>query len=315
MKHEALAVERAVKLIPKHRIADSNKFHSEAQILQDLRHDNIVSVHDAGITDDFVYLAMEYLPDGSLMSISNDTLLPTRKTLSFVCETSYGLEYAHNKGFVHRDIKPGNILIGSNGTAKLSDFGLASKLTDTGTATASGYPAHRAPEMIRSNESTTQSDIYGMGVCLYRLLNGDSFLPSYGDQLEQQILAGKFPNRARYQPFIPRSLRTVVNRALSVNPTERQKDVSEFRYQVQNCKVFFDWIVLSPDEYITILDSIIYRVHLWQNRTGSHCVELTRQAVGGAQRRVIKDCAEFAQKRAAVVHMHTVINRIANKGS
>ncbi|MBN8662490.1 MAG: serine/threonine protein kinase [Candidatus Obscuribacter phosphatis] len=160
-------------MIQKHRIADPNDFHKEAQTLQSLRHDNIVSVYDAGITDDYVYLAMEYIPDGSVKSIYNAQPLPVSKAVAVTRDISYDLEHAHNNGFVHRDIKPGNILLGASRSAKLSDFGLASKLSNAGIASASSYPAHGAPEMISGNVSTTQSDIYGLGVTLYRLMNGD----------------------------------------------------------------------------------------------------------------------------------------------
>jgi len=112
-------------------------------------------------------------------------------------DISWAVEYAHQRGYIHRDIKPGNILLTGEWKAKLSDFGLATSIPRGGTASPYGYLTHVAPEVLRTGSTSKASDIYALGVTAYRLINGDGFLPeiSEHDEIQDLILSGKYPDR------------------------------------------------------------------------------------------------------------------------
>ncbi|MBL7107232.1 MAG: serine/threonine protein kinase [Phycisphaerae bacterium] len=174
----ALAVKRAVKYIPKSRILDPTNLYNEPRILMKLQHENIVRVHDAGkLQDGTLYVAMEYLQRGSVEDIFNGRPIPLTKAFAILEDTCWALEYAHQKNYIHRDIKPANILLDQRNKAKLSDFGLATRVPRGGTASPYGYLTHVAPEVLRTSKTSKSSDIYALGVTAYRLINGDAFLP------------------------------------------------------------------------------------------------------------------------------------------
>ena len=116
----ALAVKRAIKYIPKSRVRDPTNFYKEPQTL-------MARVEDAGKTDDgTLYVAMEYLPRGSLEDVFKGGPVPLTQAFAILEDVCWALEFAHQKNYIHRDVKPANILIGQNSRANLSDFGLAS---------------------------------------------------------------------------------------------------------------------------------------------------------------------------------------------
>ncbi|MFH1303925.1 MAG: serine/threonine-protein kinase, partial [Planctomycetota bacterium] len=131
----ALGVRLAVKYIRPNRVHDPTNFYQEPRTLRDLIHENIVRVEDAGrLKNGTLYIAMEYLPAGSVEKKFQGGAVPLSYAKKMVCDLCWALEYAHNRGYVHQDIKPGNILIGKNGEAKLSDFGLATRVPRGDTA-------------------------------------------------------------------------------------------------------------------------------------------------------------------------------------
>jgi eukaryotic-like serine/threonine-protein kinase len=255
----ALGVARAVKLIRPDRIHGGNEFYREPKTLESLRHDNIVRVHEAGQTQDGrLYVAMEYLEAGSAEDESGGGFVPLRRAIEWVSDACRGAEYAHAKGILHRDIKPANILIAETGRAKLSDFGLASRVGADGRASAYGYIAHLAPEVIEHGYTSIASDVYALGVTLYRLVNGDALLPSLApDELERAIVDGRFPDRDRFQPFVDRRLKTIMHKAMCVDPARRFASASELRRILEARPPFFDWR-LQPgarnDEWIASRD-------------------------------------------------------------
>jgi len=248
---KALGVECAVKYIRLEKITDPTNFFKEPQMLETLRHENIVEVKAAGrLTDGRLYIQMEYLPNGSLKDIFKGEAIPLTKAIQIICNILRGLEYAHGKGYIHRDIKPANVLMTEKGAAKISDFGLATRIDARGEASPYGYIAHLAPEVFTGGRTTIESDIYAVGVTLYRLINGDSYLPdiSHQDELESAVINGKYPDRSYYRLYIPRSLKTIINRAINVDPRLRYKNASSFRYSLEQVEIGTNWQeVLKPN--------------------------------------------------------------------
>jgi len=240
----ALGSKCAVKYIALKKITDPTNFFKEPQILETLRHDNIVEVKSAGrFTDGRLYIQMEYLPKGSLKDIFKGESIALTKAIRIICDVLRGLEYAHSKGYIHRDIKPANILMTKKGIIKISDFGLATRIDTKGKASPYGYIAHLAPEVFTVGHTTIESDIYAAGITLYRLVNGDSYLPDITDQdeLENSIINGEYPDRSSYRLYIPRSLKAVINKAINVNPKCRYKNASSFRHALEQVNIGIDW--------------------------------------------------------------------------
>lgn len=156
------------------------RFRNEMQILADLNHPNIARLLDGGETADGVpYLVMEYVEGSPINHYCKEHNLSTEQTLSLFCTVCDAVQYAHQHLVIHRDIKPGNVLVTSEGLPKLVDFGIA-KLLDDGrsvseaTATAMPFmtPEYASPEQVRGLSVSTATDIYSLGVVLYELLSG-----------------------------------------------------------------------------------------------------------------------------------------------
>jgi len=305
----ALDIDRAVKLILPNRITSQENFFEEAQILKRLEHPNIVRVDDAGRMDDGrLYIAMQYEAAGSIADRAAGAPMPTRDALALVCGALRGLEHAHNCGVVHRDIKPGNILIGSSGEGKLSDFGLATYVGAGGAASPQGYIAHAAPEIIRDEYASVLTDIYAVGVTLYRLLNGDDYLTPPEDR-ETAICDGRFPDRNRYRLFIPRSLKTIVNRAMHVEPQSRYQSSRDLRQALERTRIACNWYEEPISDGIlwrTKLKNKAVEVMLTRLSDGRYRICTTRQTAAGA-RRVTACCHDRLSQSQARTACHAVL--------
>ena len=241
-----LNVIRALKLIPPDRVLDPNNFFLEAQTLQAVTHPNVVRVLESGtMNDGRIYVAMEYLEKGSLEDEASGAFVKLTRAKRIMVDVLRGLEHAHLKSIVHRDIKPGNIMIGDSSEGKLSDFGLA--LPANANPASLGvkgynYVIHLTPEVRRTGVYTQRADLYACGVTLYRLVNGDKYLPFVpSPELPAAVAAGEFPDRAKYREFVPRPLRTLINRAMSVDPKKRFPSALEMRHALEQIETNMNW--------------------------------------------------------------------------
>jgi len=242
----ALDENRAVKYVTESRISDPTDFYKEPRFLKELRHSYIVRVEDAGKTKEgTLYIAMEYLERGSLEDIFKNGPVFLRKAKVIICGVCWALEYAHHeKGVIHCDIKPANILLGDDGKAKLSDFGLATHIPEGGSAPFEKvYLAHIAPEAYTRREMNVLTDVYALGVTAYRLINGDSYLPEIDtrEELIDRIMEGKYPDRQRYRPCVPTQVRRVVNKAMNIDPSKRFQCASQFRLALEAIDLRCSW--------------------------------------------------------------------------
>ena len=149
------------------------RFHREAQSAGKLQHPNIVTVYELGELDATPYLVMEFIEGESLDKIIHERRqLPLEEKLEFVIQTCSGLQYAHERGIVHRDIKPGNIMVTTNGTVKIVDFGLAHVGADgmTRPGQVMGSINYMSPEQINGQPVDLRTDIFATGVVLYQIL-------------------------------------------------------------------------------------------------------------------------------------------------
>jgi len=154
------------------------RFGAERQILANLNHPNIARLLDGGVSDGLPYLVMEYVDGVLIDEYCRRHRLTTEPRLKLFCTVCRAVEYAHKSLVVHRDIKPGNILVTSDGAPKLLDFGIAklladgAELTRTRTGERMMTPEYASPEQVRGDSITTSTDVYALGVLLYELLSG-----------------------------------------------------------------------------------------------------------------------------------------------
>ena len=151
------------------------RFHAESQAVAMLSHPNIVSVYDVSTSGDADYIVMELVEGITLKQyMEKKGVLNWRETLHFSMQIAKALEHAHSKGIVHRDIKPHNVMILKNGTAKVTDFGIARIMSSTNTLTkeALGSVHYISPEQAKGGRVDNRSDIYSLGVVMYEMLTG-----------------------------------------------------------------------------------------------------------------------------------------------
>jgi len=316
----ALAIRRATKYIPKSRIQDPTNFYKEPQTLMALRHDNIVRVEDAGKTSNgTLYVAMEYLPRGSLEDIFKGRPVPLTRAFSILEDVCWALEFAHQKDYIHRDIKPANILIAQNNKGKLSDFGLATRVPRGGTASPYGYLTHVAPEVLRTGKTSKSSDIYALGVTAYRLINGDAFLPDASNlsDIQDLILSGEYPDRDHYRPYIPNKIKRIVNQCMAIRKSDRFSSASEFRRTLEKIRIHCDWRLRRKRRvitYITKIGSATYKVVITPDRSDHFSISTTKMVGSGIERRITKDCYSGFTLAQMKNRLRQILPRYVDKG-
>jgi serine/threonine-protein kinase len=204
------------------------RFRRETAALACLRHPNIVQVYDAGDVDGRPYFAMELVEGGSLAQKLSGTPQPARPAAALVSTLGGAVEAAHKSGIVHRDLKPANILLTSDGTPKVSDFGLARRLGGgdglTRTGAALGTPSYMAPEQAqgRADAVGPATDVYALGAILYELLTGRPPFRAETDlETVQQVISREPVPPSRLNPTVPRDLETVCLKCLHKEPRRR----------------------------------------------------------------------------------------------
>jgi len=203
------------------------RFRREAQGVARLRHPCVLEIYDyAGAESDESYIATELLTGPTLRVFADaHPHIPAEIAACFAIEVCRALEAAHDKGIIHRDVKPENILVHEARVIKLTDFGIASML-DANTMTATGQilgsPGHMAPEQIEGKDCDARTDVFALGTVLYLLACGR--LPFTGrnpHQVLKRIGEGDFPDPLRIQPTIGGRLRAILKRALAREPEAR----------------------------------------------------------------------------------------------
>ena len=208
-------------------------FLAEAALAGKLSHPHIVEILDAVAEPEHSYLVMEFVPGTTLEAHADVTnLLPLNKVVEIIFKCIRALEYAFQHGVIHRDIKPGNILLSKSGDTKVSDFGASFQQRrdqDTTQLTGVGSPAYMSPEQIRTEDVTHQTDIYSLGVVMYRLLTGR--LPYEANTqagLSYAILNTPPSRPATLRPDLPPLLDEIVMKAIEKNTAARYKTWLDF---------------------------------------------------------------------------------------
>lgn len=208
------------------------RFKREAESATSLDHPNIVSIYDVGEDEEIYFIVMEYVQGKTLKQyIKEHGKISVEESLHIMKQIVSGMAVAHDHGIIHRDIKPHNILITENGTAKLTDFGIALAITSatiTHTNSILGSVHYFSPEQARGGIANAKSDIYSFGAVLYEMVTGR--VPFVGDSpvsvalkhLQENVIEPR-----RLNPEIPQSVENIVLKSLAKNPLRRYDSAEE----------------------------------------------------------------------------------------
>ncbi len=224
----------AVKVLPPNFTHDDTfieRFNREVAVIAKLQHPHILPVIDYGEYEGLPYIVMAYINGGTLGDRITAGNMEMPEFSRVVRQVAEALDFAHQHGIVHRDFKPGNILLDAQGNSYLADFGLA-KITETASdltgAAVLGTPTYMAPEQIQQGEVTSAADLYAFAVTIYQMLAGQS---PYDSSSPSGVLLAHItqpvPNILDVQPSLPQEVRSVMERALAKNPAERYPTATE----------------------------------------------------------------------------------------
>jgi eukaryotic-like serine/threonine-protein kinase len=199
------------------------QLENEAALAGKLVHPNIVMTYEGVISDEASYIAMEYVAGGTLEKyIKPDNLLPLDRVVEYMFKCCRALNYAQFKGVIHRDIKPANLLLDRPNEIKIADLGAAIRLDLEQTHGSVGSPNYMSPEQVRGDEVSHQTDIYSLGVVMYRLLTGQSpYTPKNLAHLYQQILHEQPIAPTQLRNDLPPQLERIVMHAMQKAPADR----------------------------------------------------------------------------------------------
>ena len=249
----------AVKVLKDEFSADEDflrRFRAEGEAVAMLSHPNIVQVFDVSASEDANYIVMELIDGISLKQYMEvKGILNWKETLHFATQIAKGLEHAHSRGIVHRDIKPHNVMVLKNGSVKVMDFGIAQVMNKSNTLTkeALGSVHYISPEQAKGSFTDSRSDIYSLGVVMFEMMTGRP--PYDGDSpvaVAIQHINGGAPRPTSLNPNIPVGMEQIIMKAMALEPkdryssaTELLSDLEEFR---KNPALTFDYHVPVGDD-------------------------------------------------------------------
>jgi len=208
--------------------AHLKRFRQEAEAAARLEHPGIVPIHEVGERDGSCYFSMKFIEGGQLDDVGKRTPMSIRQAAELIAKLAHTVHYAHEHGILHRDIKPGNILLDAKGEPHLTDFGLArlveSESTVTRTMEVLGTPSYMTPEQAVGNNATVSNttDVYGLGAVLYQLLTGHPPFAGGTTYETIKLLLDTEPRQPRFlNPKIDRDLGTICLKCLEKDPTRR----------------------------------------------------------------------------------------------
>jgi serine/threonine protein kinase len=234
----AIKVVRKESIPPEQLERILKRFEREAKSLAKFLHPNIVPVHDYGEFEGAPYLAMAYLPGGTLKDKIGSPI-PVQEALSYIVPIANALAYAHRRGVIHRDVKPSNILITEDGTVMLSDFGIAQILEEsttqlTATGMGVGTPEYMAPEQWQG-KATEASDQYALGVVLYELLTGQKpFSAETPLAVALKVMSDPLPKPSEFVNGIPEDVEKMLYKVLARDPQDRYEDMHTLKNALES---------------------------------------------------------------------------------
>jgi len=242
-----LGREVAVKVLPESFAADGDRlrrFEQEARAVAALNHPNILAIHDIGLQDGLHYLVTELLEGESLRTLMASGTPSTRKAVEYALQIAHGIAAAHDRGITHRDLKPDNVFVTSDGRVKILDFGLAKPQatsadgltvdTPTTPGVVLGTIGYMSPEQVRGQPVDHRSDIFSFGAMLYEMLSGhQAFKRESSVETMNAILKEDPPELTRSGLPVSPSLERIVRRCLEKKPAERFQSARDLAFALE----------------------------------------------------------------------------------
>lgn len=246
----------AIKVLKQEFSEDRNfvtKFRTEAQSAAGLEHPNIVNIYDVGSDDGLYYIVMEYVEGITLKTyIEKKGQLSFKESVSIAIQVARGIEAAHNKEIIHRDIKPQNIMISTEGKVKVTDFGIArAASSNTISADVMGSVHYASPEQARNGFVDARSDLYSLGIVMYEMITGR--VPFDGDTtvaVAIQHLQEEIVPPSTYASNIPVSFEQIIMKCTLKNPDRRYQTIAELLADLRRSLV-------SPDEDFVVMTPLV----------------------------------------------------------
>lgn len=248
---------------------------SEAQHLSKATHRNVVQVHHVveGDEGNSVVICMEFCAGGSLEALFKQgpmTLAAARKVAT---EVLLGLDALHAREMLHRDIKPANILLDAQGVAKLSDFGLVTDELIRGYGSDAGYSDHIAYEVWQGNGTSRKTDIWAVGMTLYRLLHGQAWYDE-SPKPRELIEHGGFVETLKWLPHIPKAWRSFIRKMLNDDPSRRYQNASQALDGISS-------LPIEPLWNVTVSPNLV----CWERRKGHRLIKVEWERVSQRKHR------------------------------
>jgi eukaryotic-like serine/threonine-protein kinase len=314
----------AAKYLDTRLLLPGTEAFAEAQTMVEAKHDHVVEIYSAELEGGQPVIRMEYLPDGSVEHRHGGAPVPVAEAVRIMEDACRGIQHLHVRKILHRDIKPGNLLLTPTGSVKVSDFGLSCPIADASGAPQIAYQPHRPPEAVKQGIAITTrvGDIYAAGVTAYRLLNGDGALTGIqmaGTDPLKMIVKGLYPDRNYWLPHIHDRLRKVVRKAMHVDPNRRYADAKKFRSAMEQARPYVSWWPTSPATGLgwegIAPDGTTWRAAIEPRVKGGYRFTIERRLRGKDWRRKSGDTLNATNNAEAIDHAHAVLGRIAVEGS
>ncbi|HVH68693.1 MAG TPA: serine/threonine-protein kinase [Gemmatimonadales bacterium] len=224
----------AVKILMPRYAGDpqfEGRFRNEAEIAAQLRHPNIIRIRFVARSAGYVYFGMDLCPDSLGARLEREGPLPEADIVRIAADVVRGLAFAHGRGVIHRDLKPGNILIQSDGRAVITDFGIARAVSgyvaSTGVNMTIGTPQYLSPEQAQGRPVDQRVDFYALGVTLYKAATGEvPFVSGDWFELARMHVEARPPSLRKKRPELSKRFERVVMKCLAKHPDDRYRDAA-----------------------------------------------------------------------------------------
>lgn len=257
----------AVKLPKASRIDSTEAFLAEARRVARLNHPGIVTVHDVGIENGKCFIVSEFVQDGSLADYSAKNQITKELAIRWIIEIADALQFAHDKGIIHRDIKPPNILINHHGRALLADFGIAQSATKSGRfAPSIGTLRYMSPEQLDGQEVEPSSDVYSLGVLLYELIAKRSpYSTTEPSLLRREILLGG----KKGLDVLPPDLKRICVKAMELEPSKRYQTAASMAEDLRKCDRNINGFIIAG-ALITLIIATFLAILFYRSTSGEN---------------------------------------------